>query len=107
MCERRRLSLRVIFRFGCSIATSAERRATCQRAVVLLLARCLRRPSKLEGVPRPISHPGCRCLLDPYRHVHLKDGTRAKASAKATGEVKFSSTSYTIYVRLKSLNLSF
>jgi len=42
-------SLRVIFRFGCSIATSAARRATCQRAVVLLLARCLRRPSNSKG----------------------------------------------------------
>ena len=32
-----------------SIVTSAARRATCQRAVVLLLARCLRRPSNSKG----------------------------------------------------------
>ena len=91
--ERRRLSCASFFLFGCSIA-------------YIPLFHCHFSNSK-EGVPRPISHLGCWCLLDPYRHVHLKDDTRAKTFVQSTGEVKFSSTSYTIHVRARSLNLSF
>ena len=80
------------FLFGCSIA-------------YIPLFHCHFSNSK-EGVPRPISHLGCWCLLDPYRHVHLKDDTRAKTFVQSTGEVKFSNTSYTIHVPARSLNLS-
>ena len=102
------------FRFGCSIAyiplfhrhfrceTSNLSTRRCSAARAVLTAT-----QQLEGVPRPISHLGCWCLLDRYRHVHLKVDTRAKTFVQSTGEVKFSSTSYTIHVRARSLNLSF